>query len=174
MNRFIRFEAKTRRFYCCDEVVSVKVLGAMLAYALLHGKKVRLPFCERDRYGSRHKRSMWSVEVSTGYVQQMLEFVAQNGWFWDEVPEFQSRQDSDHDFDPENITPSLNWRVVTEMRRGVEHLLQQARRLEVTLDWNENRRIRGRLVEEVAARRGRADTLTAQAADLLAAGVPPR
>lgn len=174
MGRFIRYEAKGNRFYCCDEVVSVKTLGAMLAYALLHGKKVLMPFCERDRDRSRHKSHMWSVEVSTGYVQQMLQFVAANGWFWEEVPEFASRQDSDHDFDPENITPSLNWRVVTEMRRGAEMLDTQARRIELEGDWHENRKRKPLFDADAAARRLRATGLRESAAAMLVAGVPPR
>ena len=174
MGRFIRFEAKSNRFYCCDEVVSVKVLGAMLAQALLKGETVLLPFCERDRTPDRWKRSLWCTAVSTSYVQQMLQFVAANGWFWDEVPEFVSRQDSDHDFDPDNITPSLNWKVVTEMRRGAEMLETQARRVELQGDWHENRKRKASFDADAAARRQRAAGLRESAAALLAAGVPPR
>lgn len=173
MGRFIRYEAKGNRFFCCDEVVSMKTLGAMLAFALVRREKVLMPFCERDRTRDRHKRSMWCTAVSTNYVQQMLQFVADNGWFWDEVPEHVSRQDSDHDFDPDNITPSLNWRVVTEMQRGADLLDTQARRIDLEGAWHENRKRKALFDADAAQRRQRATALRESAAAMLAAGTPP-
>ena len=173
MRQFIRFEATKQRFYFCDEVVPLRRLGASLAYALASGKQVQLHFCERDRTRDRFRRRTWSVMVEPSYVEQMLRFIADNGWFYDEVEEHVSSQESDHAFDPKNITPGLNWRVVTDMRQGADWLDKQAQRLEYESTWHQNSRRKNEFEADVAGRRQRAASLREAAAQMLIAGVPP-
>lgn len=167
--RFIRWEPKNGRFYCCHQIVTLQLLGAHLTFALSRGEKVRLPFKQRSLGGGSQS---WSVMVEPAYVEQMLRFVAANGWFWDEVPEFPSRQDSDHDFDPANITPGMNWKLVTEMRVGADALDQQARRFELEADWSENRRWRKKMLSQVVSMRSGAEELRVYATNLLLRSVP--
>lgn len=173
MRRFIRWDAKVQRFFFCHERVSLAGLGAMLVYALHNGKDVLLQFCERDRGRERFRRCSWSVEVKPVYVEQMLRFVHQHGWFWDEVPEFGSRKNSDHDFDPANITPGLNWKLVGDMQQGADLLDKQAHGLDLESQWPEHRRRVKELHAHSAALRQRAADLRQTAADLLKNSVYP-
>lgn len=173
MRQFIRFDATSKRFHFCSETVSLKTLGGMLAWALLNGKDVLLPFCERDRTRDRFKRRSWGVEVKPSYVEQMLRFAQAHGWFWDEVPEYKGRKDSDHDFDPANVTPGTSWRIVTEMRLGADQMESQAKGYEIEAEWREHRRKKKEILAQAAALRARAAQTRLQAEALLANSVPP-
>lgn len=166
----IRFDAARNRFFFGDESVTIARLGASLAYALRNGKDVQLHF--KTVGYRRHVERMWSEMVKPQYVQQMLTWVAEHGWFWDEAPNDHRPFDSDHPFDPANITPSLSWRLVSEMRLGATQLQSAARRLELESEWHEHRRIRPQMVEQVKALRSQADGVLAQATDLLRLAVP--
>lgn len=167
MTTAIRWCAKGGRFYFGDKATKLAAVGAALAWAVSRGEQVQLQFREKSPGGGG---KWWSVMVSPAYVMQMLEFVAENGWFWDEVEEY--RPHSDHKFDPENITPGMNWRVVSEMRLGADELRKQAQ-------WDENeaqcgnmRRKRKAMLARVTDLRKRADEMAAAAESLFLASVP--
>lgn len=173
MRRFIRWNSRNNRFYFCQKSHSFQSVSVSLGFALLKGLQVQLHFCERDRTRERFNRCSWSVMVDPEYVQDMLKFVHAHGWFWDEVPEHKSRQDSDHDFDGKKITPGLNWRAVTEMRLGADQMEVQARRLEIEADWRENRRKKKAILSHVEALRQRAVDTRRAADEMLRCSVPP-
>lgn len=161
----IRFAPKQKRFYCGHETVSWQQLGRMIAWALLQRKQtILLPFQERCVSTTRS----WSHEVSIGYVQQMLAFAGEHGWFWDEVPEFVGGKDAtcDHHFDPNNITPGRCWGLVSQLRQTATALKRDA-------EWEKHFYHRDKAVQErAAATLQEAQRLLQEADRVLTAGIP--
>lgn len=68
------------------------------------------------------RKSRWSngpeiveflyVRVTVQYVNQMLDFVDANGWFWDSF----DLCTSDHEFDWNRITPGAHWGYAQELK----------------------------------------------------------
>jgi len=105
----IWFEEKDNRFYFDGCPVRVETLGRLVANALVQGAgyidfdaKPR-PSCER--YDRDDKRAL-----SVNYVQQMLGFVGEHGWFWDCLD-----ATVDHAFDNTSPTPGTRWAEAQEL-----------------------------------------------------------
>ncbi len=68
------------------------------------------------------RKSRWSngpeiveflyVRVTVQYVNQMLDFVDANGWFWDSF----DLCTNDHEFDWNRITPGAHWGYAQELK----------------------------------------------------------
>jgi hypothetical protein len=68
------------------------------------------------------RKSRWSngaeiveflyVRVTVQYVNQMLDFVDANGWFWDSF----DLSTNDHEFDWNRITPGAHWGYAQELK----------------------------------------------------------
>lgn len=105
----IWFEDKDNRFYFDGCPVRVETLGRLVANALVQGAdyidfdaKPRLSFERRDRDDKR--------ALSVNYVQQMLRFVGEHGWFWDCLD-----TTGDHAFDNTSPTPGTRWAEAQEL-----------------------------------------------------------
>lgn len=82
------------------------------------------------------RRTRWSggpeivefaqVRVTVQYINQMLDFVDANDWFWDSF----DICTGDHEFDWNRITPGANWGLVQELK-------DQGRQDLDTADWFE-------------------------------------
>jgi hypothetical protein len=117
--RAIRYDAVTREFVFDHERLSVAKLGAIIANVKLSGEKMVLMHCEHRSYGWT---TSYSVNLHIDYLIEMLDFVALHGWFWDEIEEYRSRHESDHEHDPLHITPGLYWAEVQRLRQSAHQL----------------------------------------------------
>lgn len=116
----IRFDELTREFVVGNsERVSIKQLGAMLAQALITGRSQIMLIC---RHSGLCSTVSYRVDVSVSYINQMLAFVAEHGWFWDELPDNNHRRASDHAFDPDQITPGLFWAQAQRLLSAAQEL----------------------------------------------------
>jgi len=73
--------------------------------------------------GSRHgidQVCQGGVTVSAGYVNEMLIWTRDHGWFIDVLEDT-----DDHSFDPDKPTPGPNWGMATNARRTAERMQRQ-------------------------------------------------
>lgn len=116
----IWYEEKDNRFYFDGCPVRVETLGRLVANALVQGAsyidfdaKPRLSF---ERYDRDDK-----CALSVNYVQQMLRFVGEHGWFWDCLD-----TTIDHAFDNTSPTPGTRWEEAQTLFRLAREEFQHA------------------------------------------------
>jgi len=102
----IWYEPKDRKFYFDGFAATVSKLGRLIANALFN----------REKYVTYAK-----ITVSVNYIEQMLRWKAQYGWFFDITD-----VTSDHRFDPNRITPGTRWGECEELKRQARGLRQLA------------------------------------------------
>lgn len=122
--------AQSGRFQFGHLTESVRTIGARLAFALATGKDEVLFRGEKRSSGGT---TNYPVLLSIQYVQEMLKFVAQHGWFWDEVDDYQNfitvgerHFKCDHAFDRQHITPGVYFAEVKALCASADELLKRA------------------------------------------------
>lgn len=107
--------------------ISVECIGKALAHAIVAGESVKLEWHRTWPDGSANfvYFDQYQLELGQGYVTEMLEFVGNHKWFWDELPHGRQRV-SDHTFNSSAITPGLFFERVRELNEEALRLEQIA------------------------------------------------
>lgn len=76
--------------------------------------------------GGREVVDFLFVRVTVQYLHQMLDFVDEHGWFWDNF----DIATGDHDFDWNRITPGRAWGDAQELKQVARQTLDAAQWLD--------------------------------------------
>lgn len=119
----IEFDRRKNRFVFDGIPIRIGRLGELFAQAVVQSAGY-IDFADKPCISFDGYPSNWTTAVSVEYVQEMLRFVGQHGWFWDSLS-----ADADHVFDNQRPTPGCNWGQAKALFDEAARLFLQAKQL---------------------------------------------